>query len=148
MKTVCFTTLSPHWLTYLLHWSHLSKIWALCVSWIIFRQLHYAISIALWTVFYWLVLTILNHTSCTQVHDSQQSHFVENPHGTLFSWFPMYYPNLSSWKCEYFVCHGSLMTIFSSFVIFFKIPFKCSLLKYSVDLFPEYSWKIFDFLNT
>ena len=54
--------LSPHWLTYLLHWSHLSKIWALCVSWIIFKQLHYAISIALWTVFCWLVLAILNHT--------------------------------------------------------------------------------------
>lgn len=142
--------LSPHWLTYLLHWSHLSKIWALCVSWIIFRQLHYALSIALWKLFCWLVPAIFNHTSCTQVHEWQQSHFVENPHGTLFSWFPVYYVDLSFWRCEYFVRHGSLITIFFLLwdLFFFLIPVKYSPIRYPVDLFSEYSRKIFDLLNT
>ena len=53
-----------------------------------------------------------NHTSCAQVHELPQNHWVDNRDDTLFSWLHIYYAHLSTVRFEHSVCRGSLMTTY------------------------------------
>ena len=78
---------------------------------------------ACWALFDSLVTAMCNGTSCSQVHELQQSHCGDNPEGTLFWWLHVY-TRLASVRSEHPVCRGSLMT---TYIILFDLFIENSL---------------------
>ena len=60
------------------------KIWALCVSWITYDYLYYALCLASWALFDSLVPAMSNCTSWAEIHEMQQRHCSDNQESNCF----------------------------------------------------------------
>ena len=99
-------------ITYILCSSCFCEIWALCVSWITYDHLYYALCFACWALFGSFVPAMCSHTSCAQVHELPQTHCGDNIYVILYIQFQIYiyiYIYSISWFLWFFFlyyCYG------------------------------------------